>query len=216
MESTVLNRTLRQVRELLKRNDVAGAIERIEALRPADQADVFEELPAGQQEALIPKLDLEDAADILEELDDEDAAELAAHIPPQVLAQIVDTMEPDEAADLLGDLKPSLSAETLSRMQEADEVEPLLLHPDETAGGQMTSEYLAFPQGMRVADVLGALREWMPKGAENHYLYVIEPSNRLVGVVGLLQLIRADPQARLAEIMDREVARLGLDDRPHK
>lgn len=212
MEINVVDRTLLQVRKLLERDDIEAAIHLIEYLLPPDQADVFEELPPEQQEALLPRLETEDAADILEELEDEDAAELAARIDVDALAPIVDEMAPDEAADLLGDLDPSLSVATLAHMQEADEVRPLLLHPDETAGGLMTSEYLAFPQDMTVGRALAAMRTWEPKGAESHYLFIVDAQGRLVGITSLFQVLRAESSAPLASLVDREVLKAHVSD----
>jgi len=110
MEQRVLDQTLDQVQAYLEVGDLAGAIALIEALRPPDQADVFEELRIGEQEMLLPRLDIEDAADILEELEDEDAAELASLFDARTLAPILDQMATDEAADLLGDLQPKPSS----------------------------------------------------------------------------------------------------------
>ena len=106
------------------------------SLLPPDQADLFVELDPETQEALLPQLEVADAADILEELSDEDAADLASRLDMDELAEIVAEMEPDKAADLLGDLSPALTEATHSVLhEEAEDVLPLLLHPDETAGG---------------------------------------------------------------------------------
>ena len=212
MEINVADKTLLQVRELLAHNDVEAAIRIIEALLPPDQADVFGELPPEQQEALLPRLETEDAADILEELEDEDAAQLADRIDPDVLAPIVDEMAPDEAADLLGDLRPSLSTATLAHMQKADEVRPLLLHPDETAGGLMTSEYPAFRETMRAGQALNAVREWQPKGIESAYLFIVDEQDRLVGIVSLFQVLRAEPSEALSSLMAPEVLKVRASD----
>jgi len=56
MEQRVLDQTLDQVQAYLEVGDLAGAIALIEALRPPDQADVFEELRIGEQEMLLPRL----------------------------------------------------------------------------------------------------------------------------------------------------------------
>jgi len=211
METIVGEMTL-QVQELLERGRIAQAIDLIESLPPADQADIFEDLPLEQQEALLSLLENEEAADILEELEDDEAAELAARIDADVLAPIVDEMAPDEAADLLGDLGPSHSTDTLAHMLEADEVEPLLLHPDETAGGLMTSEYLAFPQNMQAHQVLAALRTWEPKGVESPYLSVVDRQGHLTGVVSLFQILRASHDAQLASLMDTQVFKVHQSD----
>jgi magnesium transporter len=212
MDANLVDTALLQVRERLEQDDVAGALRLIEALMPADRADVFEELPLEQQQTLLPHLENEDAADILEELGDEEAAALAGSIDAYRLAPILDEMEPDEAADLLGDLEQSLSSATLEQMQDSDEVMPLLLHADQTAGGLMTSEYLAFPAAMRADQAIEAVRRWEPKGEESPYLFVVDAGGHLVGVASLFKVLRAVPEARLAALMDRDVVRAYVDD----
>jgi Mg/Co/Ni transporter MgtE len=78
----------------------------------------------------------------LEELEDGEAAEIVAALPTETVVRIVDEMEPDEAADLLGDIHPAQAEMVLAGLEDPDEVRPLLLHPDDSAGGLMTSEFL--------------------------------------------------------------------------
>jgi len=212
MELNITDTALLDVQDLLERNDVQAALHLIEGLLPADQADVFDELPLEQQSVLLPQLETEDAADILEELEDKPAAELAAHISADDLAEIIDEMAPDEAADLLGDLAPSLTTATLSRMSEADEVRPLMLHADETAGGLMTSEYLAFPSVMRASQVIASVKGWQPKGAESPYLFVAGSDGTLVGVANIFDVLRTSSDVPLAFVMDTDILTVNVAD----
>lgn len=196
---------LNRVRGHLEANDVAAALELIDSLMPADQADVVEELDAEQQEALLPHMDPEDAARLFEELEDYEAAELAGHIDPETLAHIVDEMPPDEAADLLGDLDPAQTHATLHEMRLANQVIPLLAYPDDTAGGLMTSEYLALPQHMTVDEALQAVRRWRPRRERPALLVVVDEKRRVVGTLDLFALIRAEPQTRLADLTGEQV-----------
>jgi len=205
MEQMVLEHLLAQVRDRLEHDDIDGAVRIIESLRPADQAELFSELPPEQQEDLLTQLDIEDSADILEKLEDEEAAELASQLDIDTLASILDEMEPDEAADLLGDLPPEQVFQALSHMADADEVRPLLLHPDETAGGLMTSEFLALRQDMTAAQALAAIRQWAPEREDIHYFFVVNQEGKLVGVVSLTRLLVADPWVRLRDLMDPDV-----------
>ncbi len=211
MEQRVLDQTLAQVRAYLEANDLAGAIALIEALRPPDQADVFEELRLGQQEILLPRLDIEDAADILEELEDEDAAELASRLDVNTLAPILDEMASDEAADLLGDLNPEQVSQALAQMADADWVQALLVFPDETAGGLMTTEFLALQRDMTSAEALATVRQWAPEEEAAYYLFVVDQDGHLRGVASLLDLIKAPPRARLGEVMDPDVIHILAD-----
>jgi len=205
MDVNTIDHTLQKVRVLLESDEIRQALDIIEGLLPADQADVFDELPPEQQSAVLPQLDTEDAADILEEMGDEATADLASRLGAAELAMIVDEMEPDKAADLLGDLDPSITRATLARMHEADSVRPLLAHADETAGGLMTSAYLAFEEKMEAAAALAAIAEQTPRGTESPYLYVVDAANRLVGVVNVYQMISSPPETPLWSLMDQEV-----------
>lgn len=205
MEAPVLDNVLVQLRAALERDDLAEAAAIITALRPPDQADLFAELDDEHQVALLPELNPADSADILEELEDEEAAELVAALPTNTVIRIVEEMEPDEAADLLGDIQPEQAQAVLAGLDDPSEVHPLLLHPDDSAGGLMTSEFLALRRRMIAAEALQAVHDWQPATEASYYLFVVDRSRHLCGMVNLRQLIVADPNTPLIEIMDPDV-----------
>ena len=205
METPVLDDILVRLRDVLERDDLVAAAAIIESLRPPDQADLFTELDDEDQVALLPELNPADSADILEELDDEEAAELVASLPMATVIRIVDEMEPDEAADLLGDIHPEQARAVLAGLEDPDEVRPLLLHPDDSAGGLMTSEFLALRRRMTASEAIQANRAWKPDAETIYYLFVIDMQGHLCGVVSLRQLVIAAPDTPIAEIMDTEV-----------
>ncbi len=205
MERIIIDSALDRVRAALEHNDIDQAITIIEGLRPPDQAEVFSELEREDQTALLPRLDPADSADILEELEEEEAAELANTLPTGTLSRIVDEMEPDEAADLLGDIPADRAQAVLARLEDPEEVQPLLIHPDDTAGGLMTSEFLALRRRTTVAEALEAVRQWHPEGHVADQLFVIDRNGVLCGMVTLRQLILAEPHQRMVDIMDPEV-----------
>jgi magnesium transporter len=205
MQPAEIEKAIEALRGALDRNALDEAITLIESLRAPDQAEVFNELELEDQAALLPRLDPDDSADILEEMEDEDAAEVAEQLDADTLSRIVNEMEVDEAADLLGDLTKEQADQVLARIDDADEVRPLMIHPDETAGGRMTSDLLALRQRMTVQDALAALRAWGPDEDITYYLFVVDRDNVLRGVVSLRKLITADPNATLESIMDTDV-----------
>jgi magnesium transporter len=205
MEPPIIDDVLSQLRTVLERDDLGGAADIIESLRPPDQADLFNELDDKDQVALLPELNPADSADILEELDDEEVAELVAALPTETIIRIVDQMEPDEAADLLGDINPEQAQAVLAGLEDPDEVRPLLLHPDDSAGGLMTSEFLALRRRMTAREAIEAIRLWRPDAETIYYLFVIDQHGRLCGVVSLRHLVVAAPGTPVAEIMEPEV-----------
>ena len=191
-----------RIDELLEQGEIRKAQIILQALMPADQAEIFSDLDKQEQRQVLRGLPYEAIADILEKVEDEEVIQVAQWLPPDELADILDEMEPDEAADLLGDLGPDRAVQILNMMTSFEGISPLLLHPDETAGGLMPSEYLALGQHMWADRALAAIRRWAP---EHEYLYyfVVDKAGKLIGVVSLLQILKADPKAELREFMDR-------------
>ncbi len=205
MQTPVLDTVLAHLRAALENDDLGEAAAIIEALRPPDQADLFAELDDEHQIALLPTLDPADSADILEELADEEAAELVEGLATETVIRIVDEMEPDEAADLLGDIQPEKAQVVLDGLEDADELRPLLLHPDDSAGGLMTSEFLVLRQRMTAAEAIQSIRSWKPEAETIYYLFVVDQQGRLRGVVSLRRLVTADPATPIVQIMDPKV-----------
>lgn len=205
MEMRPLDDILTHVRAALERDDVTGAVAIIEGLRPADQADLFADLRDAHQITLLPELQPSDSADILERLENSEVADLAGQIATDDLIRIVEEMAPDEAADLLGDILPARAEAILAGLDDPDEIRPLLLYPDDSAGGLMTSEFLALRPRMTAEDAFAAIRTWRPDSETIYYLYVVSEQRRLIGVVSLRELVVADPATLLADFMRPDV-----------
>lgn len=205
IDLTNLDEILDEVREALTTEDWDRAVSLVEALRPPDQADVFEELTPETQSELLPRLNPEDSANILEELDEEDAVVVAERLNTEDLSRIINEMEPDEAADLLGDMKPDMVEVALSSIEDPNEIIPLLEFHDDTAGGLMTSAEVVLHKDITTAEAMEHLRSTIPEAEIAYYLYVVDDDIRLVGVVSLLQIVVASSETCIDEIMNPEV-----------
>lgn len=205
--------TLELIRAALVTQRVENAVSILLALHPVDRAEVFDLLDDTEKEMLLDRLDIPTTADLLEELEDEVVLEAIESLSPERLADVLDEMEPDEAADLLGDLPPDQASEALAQMDDADEVIPLLGYPDETAGGLMTTSYIALRRHTTAEQAIRFLRQVSPETEIPYYLYVIDKTNRLIGVVGLRELVVAEPTATMESIMDHEIifVSVGID-----
>lgn len=197
--------TIDLVREALDRDDITAAIAALERMKDEEKVEVFDELDVEDQAELLPKLDPEDSADILAELDEEDAADIAERVTDKELSRILDEMEPDDAADVIGDLPEKRKENVLAGMEDADDVRPLLIHPDETAGGLMTTSFLTLRPQMTAQNAINALREWSPDTEMPYYLFVVDAERKLAGVVSLRALITAPSTRAISKIMNPEV-----------
>lgn len=181
------------------------AVKILLALHPADRARAFSALNVQERARLLARLDVPTTADLLEELEDPQARDVAETFTNERLADVLDEMEPDEAADVLGDLSPDRAAEALSAMEEAANVIPLLPHDDESAGGLMTTSFIALRPDQTAAEAIDYLRAVSPGEETPYYLYVVDTSYRLIGVLSLRNLVVAPPDAAIGSIMDPDI-----------
>lgn len=176
-------------------------------LHPADIADIMEELNPGERATVLAALDEATAAEAITEAEPEVQASVVQMMEPEKAADILEEMEPDEAADILSDLPEAKAEELLETMEpeEAHEVEELLEHEEDTAGGLMTTEHVAFDPTLTAAEAIQRIRDEAKDAETIYYLYVTDARERLLGVFSLRELILADPDRRLEEIMHADV-----------
>ena len=202
---TTLESSINELKDVLARADYVRAVEIFELLPQADMAQIFGGLDETQQIKLLALLPRNESADILEELNDESVADLVAQISDQELLPIVEEMEPDKAADLLGDVEPGRVEMLLAELNDEDELRPLMIYPDDSAGGRMTSQFIALRRRMTAADAIDALRQWSPDSDDIYYIFVVDGSGVLRGVLDLRSLIMAPPDTLLREVMNPDV-----------
>src|SRR5262249_17800253 len=124
-------------------------------------------------------------------------------------------LDSDDAGVLLGSLPEAQARAVLDQVPEelSAEMEQLLRYPADTAGGIMQTEHVAVPDGTRVEQAIEMIRSHIAEVPDIHNVFVIDATQRLVGVLPLRKLILAQPEAPVETVMDRQVisARVDLD-----
>jgi magnesium transporter len=182
-------------------------------LHPADLATIIDQLSRSDRVGVIASLDDEAAADAIGEMEPETQVEVLEDLEPERAADILEEMDPDEAADLVADLSDESRVEILGLMEkdEADEVQELMTYAEDTAGGIMTTEFVAVPATLTAAQTIDRLRELEPDAETIYYVYVTDPDERLVGVLSLRDLIVSKPEIVISTFMFDEPVAVGTD-----
>jgi magnesium transporter len=175
----------------------------VEEMPAADAAAVIAELSARQAADVAEVLDPETAAHILANMDTEQAAQVIRDMPAPEASTLLEHMDPDDRVDLLEHITGPLHDQLLREMvkERADEVRQLEQYPPDTAGGIMTTEVTALYERISVDDAITLLRQLNEELEQMFYVYVINRSNQLVGVLSMRDLILAKPERRLRDIM---------------
>ena len=180
-------------------------------LHPADLATIIDQLAPRDRAGVLASLDNEAVADTMEEMEPETQVEVLEDLEPGRAADILEEMSPDDAADLVADLSETARDEILALMErdEAAEVRELLGYPEDTAGGIMTTEFVAVPEHLTAGETIDRLRQLEPDAETIYYVYVTDDDGRLTGVLSLRDLIVAQPETRISEVMINEPVAVG-------
>ena len=190
--------------------------QKLALLHPADIADIVEEMTVDERRTVFEQLDVETAAEALSEVEPEMQVAIVGDLDEERAADILEEMDPDAAADLLADLSEERREELIELMEpeESEDVEELLAYDENSAGGIMTTEYVALPKSLTAAQAIDRLRAVRPDPQIAYYLYVIDDNDALLGVISLRDLVVASPDETLERLMDPHV--LKVDARTNK
>jgi CBS domain-containing protein/sporulation protein YlmC with PRC-barrel domain len=176
-------------------------------LHPADLAELISQVSRDEGANLFKDLDLETAAEALSELMPERQAEIINSIGTEKAADILEEMQPDEAADVLSDLPTERAKEILEAIdkEEAEDIQELLSHEEDTAGGLMTNIFIAYPPAITVAEAIERFKKDAEALESVYYIYIIDENERLIGVTSLRDILLADPQSPLSDVMETKL-----------
>jgi CBS domain-containing protein len=171
-------------------------------LRPADLADLIEDLAGRERNALIEMLDPDLAADALEEMEDEELQGLLRGLSAQRSAELVSRMEPDEGAEVLRDLDDNHRESILLEMDVsvAKQLRKLVEFDETLAGGIMTSHMLITHEDDTVASALALLVDHKGRDISDG-IVVVDARGKLLDHIQIIELIAAKPSAKLSSLM---------------
>lgn len=191
------------------------AVETLERMRPADQADVVSRLSHDQQAALLRKMPPGDLGVLIKALGPDRAVSLSQYLDAEQLSQALDETSPPAAADLLRALPVEVATNALEHMEVAEDVAPLLEYDDRDAGGLMTPKFVALRETMTVTQAMAFIRDWAEQTQRSpediHFIFVVDYRDVLRGGLSLAQLVLAQPNQRIVQFMDRELISVADD-----
>jgi magnesium transporter len=205
---------LPELRELIQLNDTAGMREFLDALHPATSAEVLENLSPADVWTVLGAAPLERQAEVFGYFDPTRQVQLVKSIDRPRLSRLIETMAPDDRVSLLKGMDPDQVELLLPLMAQAErnDIRRLLSYPDGSAGSIMTTDYASLPEHITVAEALDQLRRQAPDRETIYYIYILDEDRKLDGFVTLRTLILARPNAKLDDIMERDVFAVRVDD----
>ncbi|MCR4316224.1 MAG: magnesium transporter [Planctomycetes bacterium] len=181
-------------------------------VNPFDLAGFLSEFDKEQTLTIFAVLDKPTAAIVLDETDEQSKIQIVTSIDVMELIRIVREMPPDEIADLLEYLSEQRRNLVLSGLHQDDreEVHELSKYAPDTAGGLMTTEFIALPATSSVYDAIQEIRKHTDMEVI-HNIYLLDEFQRLRGVIADRELLRLDLFSKLNHHMRTEVVCVTAD-----
>ncbi|MFH1786862.1 MAG: CBS domain-containing protein [archaeon] len=185
---------------------------KIEHLHPEDIADLMEDLTPNQRILVFSTLDEKKAAKTLLGAEDNVRDTVLKSLKRDRILDILESISEDKSADVLSLMTKSERGRMLNAMKPTirKKVMDILKYPEESAAAIMTTEFISVPESYTVMQTLQLLRKRQPK-FKFYYVYVLNKSGQLVGVLGLRNLLLARPSVPIASIMNKQVIHVKLD-----
>ncbi|ATX80357.1 magnesium transporter [Mariprofundus aestuarium] len=147
--------------------------------------DALLELPEGMQEDMLADFNSSEVEDVVEHLDSDDAADILQAVDKGVADEVIERLEPAERR----------------------EIESLLYHDEESAGGMMQAELFKVRQDWSVEKVLQVLRRFGKEIENLNYVYVVDSDDLLVGVISLHALLFSEADVVVSQLAKADFPR---------
>jgi magnesium transporter len=179
-----------------------------ETLSLADLQDAWSLLVSEDRLSAFRSLDSTEADDFFLSLSSRDQAELLMILPPGERRLWLRLLPPDDATDLIQALPKEEREAVFSQIEDVTgrEVRALLAYADDEAGGLMNPRYAVVRPDMTTDEAISYLRRQIkdrPGGLR--YAYVVDPNQRLLGVVSFRELLTAPAEQRVRDVMQTQI-----------
>lgn len=201
-----------KVYEALNEEQTDEFREKFLEMHPYDQSVFFVDQSQENRIRIYAYLSPDELAEIMINIDLENTPGYFTEMNPRQGAMILSKMPADDAVDILNNMHKEEVVSFLTMMDQdaAAEIKQLLHYEEKTAGSIMTTEFVALYKTKTVVEAMQQLKEEAPGAETIYYLYVLDEDKRIVGVLSLRDLIVADNQVKIEEIMSEKIVKVSV------
>ncbi|MFM1813064.1 MAG: magnesium transporter [Cyanobacteriota bacterium] len=202
-----------QLEALLEAGNYDGAKLLLQPVQEVDSAEAIGSLPRTLQALAFRLLPKDEAIEVYEYLDPAVQQTLLERLRSGEVLELVEEMSPDDRVRLFDELPAKVVRRLLAQLSPAERrvTAQLLGYEAETAGRLMTTEFIDLKEFHSAAQALEIVRRRARDTETIYSLYVTDASRHLTGILSLRDLVTAEPEARIGNVMTREVVSVSTD-----
>ena len=191
------------LRQKIAEHETLWIRENVLVLHFADVAEILDKLSNEEAKFIYFLVDEDTQADILMELEEEVRDRFLASLSIKEIADQLENLDSNDAADILGELSEDKIQEVISQMDDdeaAEDIVDLLNYDEDTAGGLMQKEFLQAHIDWPVNRTIVELRKQAEDVEKVYNIFVVDDSNRLLGVLSLKRLLFSNVKTKIADL----------------
>lgn len=191
----------------LLENDKEKIHEIIDNMYPIDIAIILEEFDDESLLKFYEQIDNELMAEIVEQASEELQVRIIKLFDFKAIVHLFSYMSNDDIADILGNLPIKMRKDLLKMMKTGDtkQLQELLGYDEDSAGGIMTTEYIALRGDLSIGESLKKIKEIGPKTEVIETIFVLNKNKELIGTADLRDILVAPEEKRLIDIMNDNI-----------
>lgn len=207
METTSTVTLQDTIETLLKSKKYATLRDILTTMNPVDIAAIFEELQDEKMPLLYRLLPKDIAADTFVEMDDKTQKFLIHSLSDTELKEVLDDMFLDDMVDMIEEMPANVVKRILrqSSPEERKQINMLLKFPEDSAGSIMTTELVILRPSMTAEEAIKRIRRTGVDKETIYTCYVADNLSKLIGIITIKDLLLADDDTKVSELMDTNV-----------
>lgn len=202
-----MDQCLEKIEELVRSKKYAELRDLFLPMEPADIALILEDAGEEQMPLLYRLLPKELAVEVFVELEPDSQEMLINGFSNTELQEVLDELYLDDAVDIVEEMPASVVIRILDKAtpEMRKSINEILKYPEDSAGSIMTVEYLSLKKDMTVSDAFKRIRRIGGDLETINILYVTDPTRHLLGVLSVRDLLLAEEDDLIEDIMDPHV-----------
>lgn len=203
-----------QVSELIAQKKFYELKELISELLPFDITELIDPLETSEKVIVFRLLNKETAAEVFSLQDHEDQETLLSHFSKDTVKEIIEEMDPDDVAELFDELPDEMVKRLMRFLATEDRklINKLLGYPEDSAGRLMTPEFIELNKNNSVDVAIQTIRKIGINKETIYYAYVTESGGFLIGIVSLRDLLLAESDTLISDIMTTNIVSVNTID----
>jgi len=186
----------------------------LDSMNVVDIAEDIEELEKPDIVKIFRMLSKDKAADVFAYLNPDAQQDIIESITDSEISSIIDELFLDDAVDFIEEMPANVVRRVLAiaTPDRRDLINQFLKYPEDSAGSIMTIEYVDLKSGMTVAEAFSHIRNTGEDKESIYTCYVTDSARKLIGMVSAKDLLLADQESKIGEIMEPNVISVGTHD----